>query len=129
MNRPRQSLPRGLRHPESFRRFAEPADQDSDTYGSFDNQLNAMYGNLHAGEPTNSAWLRRGDEVISFLEHALEGPYTDQELATMWLTSGAQTYFPAKHVRFALSHMLDRVREFQEQNKAGTFVSYWSTLT
>ncbi len=118
-------LPKGLKHPRSFRQFAWLADQDSDvSFPNDEDLLNAMYEQLKGVGGTKSDWLRRGDEVIAFLEHALEGTYSDKDLANMWFASGAQTYFKPEDIRAVLTFMLERVRVFQEQNRAGTFVPY-----
>ncbi len=116
-----------IRAPKAFRQFLVCADQSAfDMYDNDEDLLNVMYTYLEQGEATNVGWLRRGEEVIAFLEHALEGPYTDDELAWMWFTSGAEVYSLPGDIRDYLTYILGRVRVFQEQNKAGTFVPYLS---
>ena len=118
-------LPKGLEHPAAFRQFVWLADQDSDiSFPDEDDLFNAMYEQLNHHDFTQADWLKRGEEVIAFLEHALNGPYSDEELALMWFTSGAQIYFLPKDVRDFLTHMLGQVRILQEQNRAGTFVPF-----
>ncbi len=106
---------------KEFRRFAEAVHEDAHTYGDPAAMINSMYLHLKWHARDKDEWLERGRAVISFLEEALEGPYTDDELAHMWLQSGADIYFLSPDIRDWLTLLLEKTREFQAQNEAGNF--------
>ncbi len=85
-------------------------------------RANVMYQELGVHGTSKTEWLRRGRALIAFFEEALEGSHTDDELAHMWHSSGAEFYVLAPDIRPLLTFLLEKTKEFQAQNEAGSFV-------
>ncbi len=109
---------------KELRVFVKPTHIPTELFADETVRANVMYQELgEDGDVDRGEWLRRGNALIAFFEEALEGPHTDDELAYMWHTSGADFYVLSPDIRPMLAFFLERTREFQAQNLAGTFVA------
>ncbi len=83
--------------------------------------LNKMYEYLNRNAENQDEWLRRGRVVISFLEDVVEGQHTDGELVNLWLSCRPWFHIFAPDIRTWFILMLEKMKEYQAQNEAGSF--------
>ena len=88
--------------------------------------MHVLVNNMHQNMVNmndRSVWQPMGRNAIAFLEDALRGPYSDDDLAEMWFRSGAEFGPEQDFIREFLEDMLKELKYWQAQKEAGTFIA------
>lgn len=118
-----------MKVPHEFHLFAKHSGQSTEGIDDPHVLVNNMYQLMISEEITRETdikgeAIRRGDVLVEFLDQALSGPHSDDDLAIMWARdaqSGSTVL--TRSIRSFLTYVRDEVDLMNKQMKNGSFVA------